>query len=368
MNDSPQARGPWIHRALVIGFSLLLGVLVYWLLGFIVRDIGTWPGPDFREVQKQFIAAELLAQEDELAESLQDTNRAITDARERQGILRDSTDNSEKTMNRLLELQKASLQGGVTPGEGERRALLQSQELFLDNQRQYQEVNERIAALTDALRSIESRQRANQKALQERQGPVQAEWQRQWNRHQLKLAAFKLAVLLPLLLGGVMLFLRKRGTLYAPLTYAFGLAVLAKVLLVIHAHFPTRYFKYILLGAAILVTLRVLLQLIRMIAAPRRDWLLKQYREAYERFLCPICGFPIRRGPLKYLVWNRRTARKLTSLPDPASANAPEEPYACPVCGTSLFGECPRCHGVRHALLPACSHCGDENTDLLRGR
>jgi hypothetical protein len=23
-----------------------------------------------------------------------------------------------------------------------------------------------------------------------------------------------------------------------------------------------------------------------------------------------------------------------------------------------LFEECPKCHGLRHALLPACEHCG----------
>jgi hypothetical protein len=48
-------------------------------------------------------------------------------------------------------------------------------------------------------------------------------------QHQLKLAAIKLAVLAPLALLAGWLFLRKRGSVYAPLIYGFALAVLIKV-------------------------------------------------------------------------------------------------------------------------------------------
>jgi predicted RNA-binding Zn-ribbon protein involved in translation (DUF1610 family) len=93
-----------------------------------------------------------------------------------------------------------------------------------------------------------------------------------------------------------------------------------------------------------------------MRAYPKPDWLLKQYREAYEHFLCPACNYPIRRGPLRYLFWTRRTLRRLR-IPTQAGAQA-DEPYTCPACGTVLFEECPSCHAVRHALLPVCSKCG----------
>jgi len=45
--------------------------------------------------------------------------------------------------------------------------------------------------------------------------------------HDRKLAAFKLVVLLPLLAGVVVAFLKKRGSMYAPLIYAAGIAVLS---------------------------------------------------------------------------------------------------------------------------------------------
>jgi predicted RNA-binding Zn-ribbon protein involved in translation (DUF1610 family) len=178
------------------------------------------------------------------------------------------------------------------------------------------------------------------------------------SRHQLTLAALKLAVLVPLLALGVWLFVKKRNALYAPLIYGFGLAVIVRVALVMHEHFPRRYFKYILVVIALILVGRILIYLLRAVAFPKPDWLLKQYREAYEHFLCPVCSYPIRRGALKYLFWNRRNLRKLVF---PATAGPlPEEPYVCPVCSTRLFEECESCHHVRHSLLPSCDHCGAE--------
>jgi len=160
-----------------------------------------------------------------------------------------------------------------------------------------------------------------------------------------------------LLLVGVVLFQRYRSGPYAPLVYAFGGAVLVRVALVMHEYFPTRYFKYVLILAAIALVLQTLLYLIRMVAFPKQDWLLKQYREAYEAFLCPMCAFPIRRGPLKYMVWTRRTIGKIA--PHAAGASSVEEPYTCPTCSTRLYEECEKCRAIRPSLLPSCQNCGN---------
>jgi hypothetical protein len=349
-------KGPWTHRLLVWIFSLLFGLLMYWLLGFVVRDIGTWPGPNYEEIQRGMLAEALIQELESLRLEIEETNRAIADSRERQAVLRDSTANSERTMNQLLELQRLTLQKGLASSPEELQALAESQKLFLANQTRYQEINDQIAALSEQLRDLETRQRNAQRQVDQQRDPIQREYQTRYSRHQWKLAALKLAVLVPLLAAAGWLFLRKRGGLYAPLVYGFGLAVVIKVGMVMQEHFPRRYFKYVLIGVAILVVARVLVYLLRMRAYPKADWLLKQYREAYEHFLCPACNFPIRRGPLRYLFWTRRTLRKLR-IPT-ASATQVDEPYTCPACGTVLFEECPSCHAVRHALLPVCAKCG----------
>ena len=113
---------------------------------------------------------------------------------------------------------------------------------------------------------------------------------------------------------------------------------------------------YVLILSAIGIVLRILVYLLRMMAFPKTDWLLKQYREAYEAFLCPTCSYPIRRGPLKYLSWTRRTIRKMPV--QPGSANVADEPYTCPMCSTRLYEECENCRAVRPSLLPSCQKCG----------
>jgi len=123
-----------------------------------------------------------------------------------------------------------------------------------------------------------------------------------------------------------------------------------------HEYFPTEYFKYILIVALLLAVARVLIYFIRTIAFPKRQWLVTQYREAYERFLCPICEYPIRTGPRRFLFWTRRTVKKLAVRGD----HSEEEAYTCPSCGSGLFEACPSCGKIRHTLLPHCSHCGSE--------
>jgi hypothetical protein len=158
----------------------------------------------------------------------------------------------------------------------------------------------------------------------------------------------------------VLLVVKWRSSSYAPLIYALGIAVLTRVALVMHQYFPTRYFKYVLILVALVVVAWSLVYLIRLVASPGKDWLLKQYREAYETFFCPICEYPIRRGPLKYQFWTRRSIKRRAHPSAPASDA--EQPYTCPTCSTALFEECTKCHAIRHSLLPACTACGKETS------
>lgn len=106
-----------------------------------------------------------------------------------------------------------------------------------------------------------------------------------------------------------------------------------------------------------LVVARLLIHFIRSIAFPKAESLVKQYREAYERFLCPVCEYPIRIGPRRFLFWARRTVNRNIV---PTDKGEQEEPYTCPSCGSTLFEECTSCHKIRHVLLPNCVHCGNE--------
>ena len=356
MSDNSSHKGPWTHRLLIYFFSILFSILIYWLLGFFMRDIGTWPGPQYQDVETRLGNPQLTQEATTVQSQIDEIKRATDSSQQRQKVVRDSTSNSEKTMNQLLELQRLTPQQGKTPAPEGAQALAESQRLFLANQTKYQEINDQIATLNEQLGTLEDRQRNLQKQIDAQRPSLQAEFGRLQTRHNFKVAAGKLAVLLPLLGLAVWLFVKKRGSLYSPLCYGFGLALLVKVGQVMHEHFPSRYFKYILIVVAIAVVTRILVYLLRAMAFPKLDWLLKQYREAYEHFFCPVCGHPIRRGPRQHLFWTRGSLKK---LPVPTTADPTEdEPYTCPVCAATLFETCPTCKHIRHSLLPACIHCG----------
>lgn len=351
-------KGPWIHQLLIYVFTVLFGILIYWLSGFVMRDIATWPGPDYSQVAARFTDAGLVKESGTLAAQIAETQRATTTRKQRQAVLRDSTSNSEKTMNQLLELQRLTLQKGLAPSAEETKALAESQRLFLANQTKYQEMNDQIAALAEELDKLEDRQRVVAAKLEVNQPAIQAEFAKLQSAHQFKLAAAKLSVVVPLLVLAGWLFRTRRHSLYAPLIHGFGLAVLVRGTVVLHEHFPKRYFKYILIVVGIALVASILIYLLRSVAFPKVEWLLKRYREAYEHFLCPVCNHPIRRGPLKHLFWTRSSLKKLR-VPV-GTASVADEPYVCPVCATRLFEPCTACLQIRHALLPACTHCGDE--------
>jgi hypothetical protein len=96
------------------------------------------------------------------------------------------------------------------------------------------------------------------------------------------------------------LFTKKRTGTYWPIVYAAFIAAFVRISLVVHEYFPKKYFKYIALLVIIMIVLRLLVYLTKRLVSPKKDWILKQYQEAYDKNVCPICGKPVRIGPLRY--------------------------------------------------------------------
>jgi predicted RNA-binding Zn-ribbon protein involved in translation (DUF1610 family) len=338
-------------------FSLVLGLLLVWLMSRVIDQVGEWPAPSYDRLEQSQLDRALVETAGRLKEEQSDLRRRIEERSARQSLLRDSTDNSQRTMTQLLELHRLSLEKGVTPTAEEQKALAEAERLFLTNQTQYQRLSEEGSRLDAEVRAIDEKVRDHEQTLSEARAPIREDYQRLLRRHQAKVGAAKLGVLVPLMAIALVLFIKKRSGSYALPVYAFGLAVLAEVLLVIHEHFHTGYFIYVLLLAAIAVVVRAIVYLVRVMRSPNAAWRLARYRQAYATFTCPICGFPIRRGPMKFMIWTRRSLKEPqapTVLPEARA----DEPYTCPACGTRLFEECAACHAVRHALLPACERCG----------
>ena len=366
MNHSTR-KGPLTHRLFVFVFSFIFGLLCYWLLGFVISDIGSWPGPDYAKLEEQLLDQDLDQKAEALTEQNDETTRKISELRNRQSLLKDSIDNSTRTMDQLLEIQRLSIEKESEFSPGEQSAMAENIQLFLANQQQYQTYNDEISQLNEQLIDIQQQEREIDQLLQTAREPIWEQHNADLEKHKLRMAGLKLAVLIPLLVAVLALFLKQRSSIYAPLIYAAAVAIAAKVVLVMHEHFPERYFKYILILVSLAIVTWILIHLLRMVAFPKQDWLLKQYRDAYEAFLCPICSYPIRRGPMKYLSWTRRSIRKVSLPRSGADPAAQDEVYTCPLCSTALFEQCSSCDAVRHSLLPACEKCGAEKTAELEG-
>lgn len=354
-------RGTWGIRVLVRLLTVVLAILFFWLLGFVVEDIETIKGPDFVEIERRHVDQSLVAEKERLERQIGDLERAIENTREEQRLVGDSSQNLQRTINQLLDLQRLSIQKSVALSSSEKDNLATSLKQFLDSQKNYQELNRKIAEQTAKRLDLRAEGERLDRRLAKQREPAEREYEAKTESHRLRLAFYQLAVLVPLLLAAAYLLARKRGSIYYPLFLAVGGATLLKVALVVHEYFPSRYFKYILIAALLVVVARFLVYLIRTIAYPKVEWLRKQYREAYERFLCPVCEYPIRTGPRRFLYWTRRTVHRVLPRTDRSEA---EEPYSCPCCGTRLFEECDSCHKVRHSLLAHCEHCGEKRDRL----
>ena len=234
MSEIPKRKAPWTHRLAIWFFSILLGLLVFWLTGYLRHDIRTWPGPDYQALEDRMLDPDLRVRRDALNEQLAQAQRTITEQRQRQGVLRDSTASTRETMNQLLEFQRINIEKGTELSDEERTALGESQKLFLANQAEYQELNASIAEQTARLQNLERENTALHKSLEKATIPVQEAYQAALRRHNWYMATIELAVLIPFALIALLLFLKARHSIYTPIIFAFDLAVLTRVGLVMH--------------------------------------------------------------------------------------------------------------------------------------
>lgn len=355
MTTEIKSKGTWLHRFAIRLFTLVLAVLVFWVLGFFVEDIRSIKGPDYDAIEKKHLDKDLVAKRETLEKQVADLSRQIENHKEKQRVVGDSSHNLQQTINQLLELQKLGMQKNVAFSGTEQANFTSSLNLFLDNQKKYQELGQTVSEMLERKQGLVREKDLAEHEIEMQRKPARDEFKTLSKRHMLKLAFLQLAILLPILFVAAIVIIRKRGSIYFPLFFAFGTATLIKVALVVHECFPSKYFKYILIGGLLLVVTRLLIHFIRTIAFPKTQWLVKQYREAYERFLCPVCEYPIRIGPRRFLFWTRRTVNKTIV---PTGRDDQEEKYTCPSCGSGIFEECQSCHKIRHALLPNCTHCG----------
>ena len=272
-----------------------------------VEDIKDIRGPDYQSIEVKHVDQSLMQRIQELSKQIEKLGRQIESQRDEQRLVGDGSQNLQKTINQLLELKRLSIEKEIDLPAAEHNNLTTSLSAFLENQKSYQVMNQRMVELSAGRRSLEEELSSVQAAVDEQRKPAREEYNRLNEKHRLRLAGYQLAILVPLLVIGGFLVTKRRSSIYFPLYCAFGGAALLKVAMVIHQYFPQRYLKYVLIGVLLLVALGLFI--CSPAAYPKSEWLLRQYRGACERFLCPVCEYPIRTG-LEIPLLDRRAVNK----------------------------------------------------------
>lgn len=352
----------WGTRLATNFFTLILTLLFFWFLGFIVKDLQTLPPPDYEVIVEEYYSSgggdkitvmslnpELRNESKALGKQITDVRRSISRKEQQQQILREGSDDLEKTLDRLKE-------SGIEDDERAKELDTTAWQQLLERRQQIITLGNEIVEDNAGKDELEAQKAAIDSQLSVHDRAARELYNKRYSQHRLTMAFYQLAVLLPFFLASVFLLTRCRRSPYFPIYLALGLATFFQIGFVMFEYFPLEYFKYILIGSLILAVLWLLIYAIRSVAKPTLERLMKQNRESYERFLCTNCEFPIRTGPRTFLYWTRHTIHKVL----PKSDTVEEETYRCPYCGTSLYVPCSACGKVRHAQLEFCRHCGDK--------
>ena len=339
--------------------SVVFGLLFYWLLSFVLEDLHFVSEPSYKTITAEFVDKQLKEKRKRLNESISQVNRNIRGMEEKQKFLNKSSASAERLMAQLLETQKVKIVKRSDLSIQELNTLSKNQALLSNNAQKYQVLNDKIAELARVRQQHETERSDTSAKIQEQEDKGRDKYDALMEKHRIKVAFGQLLFMLPFALFAGYLISRKRESKYRLMYFAMIGAIAVQVFFVIQQYFPERYFKYIVIVFSLLVVARLLVLMVRNFEKPQDLLLIKQYRKAYEAFMCPICDYTIRMGPLKFLL-NRKKMAKNGAFYAPGDTN--EEPYTCPSCGTGLFEKCVKCKNVRHSLLPHCKSCGNEKS------
>ncbi len=354
METKRKAKGSWGVRFFIVALGVILGFLFFWLLSFVEGDIGSVKGPEWDTVRREFVSEQADDNKELLQKEVGRLNRKIDTLKEQQRMLGSSTSSLQKTMKQLLSIQQQYIEKGQEFPAESVRTLQESQAAFLENQTRDQQYTQDISSFIQERQQKEDYLSAASEEMKLLEDDAHEKINKLWEKHRLKVAVLKLSFLLPVFVVVSFFFMKFRGGAYWPLVWSAFIASFIKIALVAHEYFPTNYFKYIALLVILGIVLRILIYLIKMIVAPKKDLLIRQYQQFYDKHRCPVCTKPIKAGPLRYAGWKKKT----TVLAAQGTEIDKQQPYTCPSCGTNLYNKCDSCGNIRHALLPYCEHCG----------
>jgi len=330
--------------------SALFSVLLIWLFSFLLADIDDIEGPQRHSIEALLLDQEMLQSEKEMLAQIAEHDGAIKRQTEIQSRLEESMANAGETLKQMTEFHRFRIEKGDKPTLAEEKTLSRAQTRFMDAQDSFQAANTTIGVLEADRHTVRVALETVQHGLAGQRKATAKEFNDLWQAHRRKIGAFKLAFIVPVLLLSAFFYRKHRKSLWKSILFAFLFASFWKVGVVMHEHFPSEFFKYIAIAAAIIIVFAFLVFLLKSSAKPDTSAKLKRYSDAYQRGLCAECAHP----------FAGKGIGKVKTNFGGEDGMSVDKNYNCPSCGTSLFHACEKCEGRRHSRLPHCVHCGAE--------
>lgn len=346
------------QRWMMYFLTFLLAYLVHAATSALLSDFTVIPQPNVEQYNKKYLSKETTEQVDKLGEQLTQVNEQLNQAIARRQRLQENAATLKKTIDLLTAQTLANKQSGAQLSPDEVNAKATSLNLFLENQKQDQELGQSIITLTNQQQLVNEQHENAKKALEKQRLPATEEYDKAMEHYRFKVAMMQSGAICLLLIIATLFLLKSQQSKLKLIAIGVFLGIFLQALDTFYLYFPLFYFKYLVMAFLIGLTIHGLRSAIHFAQSNQVEVLLKRYRDAYTCFLCPMCEFPIRRGPMTFAYWTRRSL--VNCRIESQHSAADDEPYTCPVCSTNLFKKCKKCQKTRYGLLPACQHCGDQ--------
>lgn len=348
MNTTPQptSRPEKIARFAAWLIALVFASMLNYLGSLVIRDLFYLPGggqPSLERFETEAGVPPLQAQLDALTRSRQTAQQARDQAATEAARAQQRYQDEKAAFDNWVATRSVTQQSRQDAEVVARTRALDA--LLKESRRLQTIVNQRDDAL-----SVLDRQRApiEADAQAKRERALKA-WGEANRQHELRVFGVRLAVILPILLLAVWLFIRHRHHRYWPFVYGFGLFALFSFFVELAPYLPS-FGGYVRAVVGILLTMGAGVWLMRWLQAYLERKRAEQARNqqerqrsiaydraiiAYRKHLCPACEREYRM--------------------------AGEGTNFCAHCGLCLFRPCGSC-GHRHfAFFPFCPACGATN-------
>ena len=121
MKKVEKSNGPWVYRFFIKSFIVIFGILVFWILGFLLEDIEDIKGPNYSKIEKTYLEPTLITKERKLKEQIEDLIRKQVKNENEISIVKNSSGNLQSTINQLMSLKRLAIENSksITKSEEE---------------------------------------------------------------------------------------------------------------------------------------------------------------------------------------------------------------------------------------------------------